>query len=309
MRLVAPLAIASSGLMCLLLAHPCFQVFMARQAQVRAFCQKKLVRFGLVGAVALCAFTGHDRRMFAFPGHQSLTQVFMAGKAKRPLFAHDHSCIIRRMGVMACKAFPFCEGIMVGTARLGLHEITVTRSAHLRTYRLEHFFLVRSVRIVARITLGIDDGLMGVGFQELRLRLGMAPITDLVHPVFEEIPDIGTMGIMARTAFLFGERRVRVFYFQLSGLGVAGETECSVFCDEKILDLSGVRGMTGEAPLTTGHRGVINDDLCLFIRMAAKAERGPCMDKQGRVLRIMRVVAENTLSSLKRLMFNSSACL
>ena len=282
---------------------------MARQAQVRAFCQEELIRFGLVGTVALRTFTVHNRRVFAFAGHQSLTQVFMAGKTKRPLFAHDHSCVVRRMGVMACKAFSLCEGIMVRTARLGLHEITVTRSAHLGSCHLEEFFLVRSVRIVARIALRVDDGLMGIGPQELRLSLGMARITDLVHPVFEEIPDIGTMGIMARTAFLFGKRRVRVFYFQLFRLGMAGETERPVFCDEKILYLGGMRGMTGEATLTTGYRRVVDDDLCLFIRMAAETETVPCMDKQGGALRVVRVVAGDTLSSLKGPMFNSSACL
>lgn len=197
MRLVAPLAIPRRGLMRLLLAHPCFQSFMARQAEVRAFCQKELFRFGLVRAVTLCAFAGRNRCMFAFRGHQTLIQVFMARKTKRPLFAHDHSCVVRRMGVMAREAFPFCEGTMVGAARLGLHEITVTRSAHLRTRRLEEFFLVRSVRIVTGIALCIDDRLMGIRLQELRLSIGMARITHLVHPVFEEMSDIRTMRIMA----------------------------------------------------------------------------------------------------------------
>ena len=90
---------------------------------------------------------------------------------------------------------------------------------------------------------------------------------------------------------------------------MAGETEGSVFCDEKILDLCGVRGMTGETSLTTRHRGVIDDDLRLFCRMAAETETVPCIDKQGGVLRVMRVVAGETLSLLEGLVFDSPTCL
>jgi hypothetical protein len=90
---------------------------------------------------------------------------------------------------------------------------------------------------------------------------------------------------------------------------MAGETEWPVFLDEKILDLGGMRGMTGETSLTTGHWGMVYDHLCRFIRMAARTEVVPCIDKQGGVLRVMRVVAGNTLSSLKRLMFDISTCL
>ena len=89
---------------------------------------------------------------------------------------------------------------------------------------------------------------------------------------------------------------------------MAGETKCPVFCDEKILDLGSMRGMTGETPLGTGDRRVVYDHLCLFIRMAGKAERTPCMDKQGGVLRVMRVVAGDTFSGLKGLVFDRSAC-
>ena len=64
--------------------------------------------------------------------------------------------------------------------------------------------------------------------------------------------------------------------------------------------------MTGETPLTTDHRGVVYDHLCLFIRMAAEAETIPCIDKQGRALRVMRVVAGDALSTFKRLVFDIS---
>ena len=90
---------------------------------------------------------------------------------------------------------------------------------------------------------------------------------------------------------------------------MTGEAECPVLGDEKILYLGGMRSMAGEAPLTAGHRGVVDDHLGLFVRMAAKAERVLCMDKQFGALRVVRVVAGDTLSSLERLVFDRSPCL
>ena len=87
---------------------------------------------------------------------------------------------------------------------------------------------------------------------------------------------------------------------------MAGKTERAVFCDKKVFDLGGMGEMTGETPLATRHRRVVDDDLGLLCRMAAETETVPCLGKQGGVLRVVGVMAGDTLPSLERFVFDRS---
>ena len=53
---------------------------------------------------------------------------------------------------------------------------------------------------------------------------------------------------------------------------MAGETQCTIFCDEKILNLGDVRGMTGETSLTADHRGMLERDILALLFMTIKTE-------------------------------------
>ncbi len=101
------------------------------------------------------------------------------------------------MGIMACETFPFCKRVMVRAARLRFHEIAMTLSAHLGTAKFQEILLIRSVGLMAGITVRIHDGFMGIGLQKLCFGIGMARITNPVHPVLNNIFDIRTMRIMA----------------------------------------------------------------------------------------------------------------
>ncbi len=163
MGLMASFAIGGGWLMNLFLLHLCLQVLMTGEAEVRTLRQKEIAQLCLVRAVALRTFTGHDRRMFAFPGHQSLIQVFVAGKTKRPLFAHDHSRHVRRMGIMACETLPVRKRGMVRATRLRFHEIPVTLGAQLRAAVSQQILLIRPMGAMAGITGPVQDGLMRIG--------------------------------------------------------------------------------------------------------------------------------------------------
>jgi hypothetical protein len=71
--------------------------------------------------------------MFGLPSLDSFFKLWMAGKAQGALFIHDHSPNIAPVGIVTRKTFPFRKRVVVGAARLRLHEITMALGAHFRS--------------------------------------------------------------------------------------------------------------------------------------------------------------------------------
>ena len=132
MGLMAPQTIPGRWLMRLLFTHLGFQFFMAIQAEIRTGCQKQAFQFCLVGAVAIGTFSHQDRVMLGLPSLDSLFKLRVAGKAQGTLFIHDHPLNIAPVGIVTRKTFTFRKRVVVGAARLRLHQITMALGAHFR---------------------------------------------------------------------------------------------------------------------------------------------------------------------------------
>ena len=70
--------------------------------------------------------------MLGLPSLDPFFNVRVAGKAQGALFIHDHSFNIAPVGIVTRKTFTFRKRVVVGAARLCLHEITMALDAHLR---------------------------------------------------------------------------------------------------------------------------------------------------------------------------------
>jgi len=113
MGLVAPLAVSSSRGMGLLLFHLCFQIFMARQAQIRTLRQEEGIQFCLVRVVALGALRRGHGHVFTLGTLDASLKVRMAGEAEGAHLVGSHSLDVASVGIVAGQAHPFREGIVV----------------------------------------------------------------------------------------------------------------------------------------------------------------------------------------------------
>ena len=129
MGLVASLTIPRRRGMYLFLAHPCFQIVMTGQAEIRAGCQKQPLQFCLMRAVALRTFTGCHRFMFAFATGYSLLDTRMTAQAERSLFLYDHAGVVTAVRIMARKTYPLSKRSMVRSTRHFFHKFPVTLAA------------------------------------------------------------------------------------------------------------------------------------------------------------------------------------
>lgn len=99
------------------------------------------------------------------------------------------------------------------------------------------------------------------------------------------------MGVMARGAHPLDEGRMWVLGFRsVLRFLVTGKTQSGAFFDKQMVVLGGMRPMAGKTPLLASNGRMGEIDLLLFVRMAAKAEFVPALQKELRVLRRVGVM-------------------
>ncbi len=197
MRFMASLAIPASRRVAPFLFHPCLNILVAGEAQVRTFGLEQIVEFCLMRVVAFRAFRVSYRHMIAFGLLKPVGQVRVAGCTDDALFIHEHPFDIAAVGVVARLTFPFRKGIVIGATRLIFHKVSMTLDTDFGSRGLEEILLVRSMGPMTRTAICIHDRLMRVGFSKLYFSIGVAAIADPVHPVPENVPDIRPMRVVA----------------------------------------------------------------------------------------------------------------
>lgn len=90
------------------------------------------------------------------------------------------------MGIMTFEALAVFEKLVVRPFHGLLHKLTMTFRAQLRVIRSgeEQVFFIRSMGLVATITLTVDKRLMSVCPGKFSFCINMTSVTGHVHPVF-----------------------------------------------------------------------------------------------------------------------------
>ena len=90
------------------------------------------------------------------------------------------------MGVMTFEALAIFEKLVVRPFYGLLHKLTVAFGAELRVISSgeEQIFFIRSMGLVATITLTVDERLMGICPGKFSFRINVTSVTGHVHPVF-----------------------------------------------------------------------------------------------------------------------------
>lgn len=128
------------------------------------------------------------------------------------------------------------------------------------------------MRVVAGITLAVNDRLMGIGLGKFDFSFGMAAKAYGVHFVPFHTGETRPVGIVADTALTIGKRLVRFERFSsLYGLLVARETNILLFCKEEFGELGRVPHMTCKTAPVTGNRFVRDAHGNVFIFVTFKA--------------------------------------
>jgi hypothetical protein len=211
MRSVANKTVFGCGWMGPLCLHPCLKDLMTTLTEIRTPGQEKIAQLRLVGVVAFRAFPFYDGEVIALAGFQFLVQLNMAGKTKRPLHFHNHPFKVTRVTVVTGQAYSVDERDVVGACGFSLHEFTVALGTQFGTGFFQEVLLIRTMGIVAAITLGLGNWLVNVSLREFDLGIGVTRITDTVHSVIQDVPEIRSMRVMTSVALLFDERGMRIF--------------------------------------------------------------------------------------------------
>lgn len=216
----------------------------------------------------------------------------MALEAELVLPRDDDSPLVRCMGVVASQALSPLERIVARAAGSRFHQIRVAIGAERGAGFPEELLFVRPVRDVASSAIPDENRPMDIFPDEIRFRIGVAAITDLIRPVLQDRPQIRPMRVMAGSAVSFGKRVVLDFRFlRRLYLCMAGKAELAARRWEKPLVLCRMGPVTGEAPLPFRNRVMgLRYRLAHFaVALQADAVSFPC--EQGRILRCVRIVA------------------
>lgn len=263
-----------------------------------------------MGTVALCAQSVLNGLMSYLGRLERSPHAGMALKTERTLDLYDHPFIIAGMGSMAIQARALRKRRMNSIVLDFFHEITVALFAEFGSDRLEQFSLIRTVGIVARGALAVENGLMNDFLRKVRFRVGMTRVAYRIHSVFKQAGEIRTMGVMACRAQGLGEGRMPVLggCLRLPGLRMTRETEITAFCHEQMLVLGSMRPVTGKASSLTCNGRVGVGNLLLLIRMAVEAEVVPALFQKFRVLRRVRIMTLDAHPLFERHMLDRAAC-
>lgn len=207
------------------------------------------------------------------------------------------------MGIVTGQALPSLKGIVAGAAGNRLHQLSMAIGAERGAGFIEKLLFVRAVRAVARGAVADENRLMNRFLDELRFRIGVTAVADLVGPIFEDRRKIGTMGVMAGGAVPLRERLMPGFYvIRRLHLRVAGIAKIPALRGEKPLVGCRMGEMAGHAPFSLRYRRMGFRNRLPHFSVALKAEAVSFLGKKTRVLRRMRAVAGEALPSLEGIM-------
>lgn len=223
---MAPQAVSRRGRMGLFLLHPLLEILVTGKANVGTLHQQELVQLRLVGIVALRALPGGNGRMRTFSTLHPVPQLGMAVETELVLLTDDHPPDVGSVRIMAGQALPSLEGVVACPAGYRFHQLPVAIGAERGAGFPEELLFVGSMRNVARCAVPAENRLMDVFLDEIRFRVGMTAVTDLVRTILEDRGKIGAMGVMAGGAVPLRKRFVPDFHFiRRLYLRVAGITE------------------------------------------------------------------------------------
>ena len=161
------LPVTGPGLIIRIRIHSGFQIGVTGQAQIRIIRQEKIFQIGFMGAVALRAFTIHDRVVLAFDVLDFPAGVrAVAGVTQKSLFGDNHPVDIASVYLMAFQTFTVFKIRVVGAALSRFHQVSMATDAQLRIVSIcqKEIFVGRSMGSVAVIAIALNDRFVGIGF-------------------------------------------------------------------------------------------------------------------------------------------------
>ena len=148
----------------------------------------------------------------------------------------------------------------------------------------------------------LSNGRVHVGLGEARLGVAVTAVADAVHPVVQDALDVRSVRVVAGDTVVGGGRGVLNLGLLrcLTGFRVTRLAERPGVGRQQFLVVGRVRTMTRQASLLAGDRRVLESDRGLLFRVAGDTQLAVLRLEQLRVLRCVRVVAQQALALLER---------
>ncbi len=225
--------------------HKSANPLMAAQAQTRALRHKQLGQPGFVRVMTLRAMSLGYRLVAAYAVFDAGLYWCMAFCADLALCAGKHAVYIACMRVVAFQAEAVIERHMIVAYCLLFHKRGMALGAQLCAARAKEVLIVRSMRVMARITFGLRYRIVHDGLLESLPGVSVAGITQAVQSrPKQRIRSVRVVALGAHALF-----KGIMYIFNLQGflLGVAGIAHLRAFKYKEIAVFGRVGQMAREA--------------------------------------------------------------
>jgi len=207
---------------------------------------------------------------------------------------------------MADGAVIILEGRMFVFVQFLLHERFMAGLAELVPLFPEKVPVGGAVATVAGGAVPFLDGIMNAVFLVFAFFFHVAPVTNRVGPVDQDMTHVGAMRIVTGSAVGLLKRRMLILQLLPIGLGpgmtaVAQRPGLLVY---QSLEGSGMDRVAGQAAFLADERFVGDPDFLAGILVTGKAEGIAAGDQQVPVFRRVDLMARETVAALERFMLH-----